>query len=183
MSDSIFKQALLGFWEIIKVVIISLAVILPVRYFLVQPFFVLGASMEPNFANGDYLIIDEASYRLGDPQRGQVIVFKYPLNPKDYYIKRIIGLPGETVTIKEGKVYIKNTDNPEGFWLDESTYINEYTGNDQEVTLREDEYFVLGDNRNASSDSRAWGALNRDFIVGKAWIRAFPFNQFEIYDF
>ncbi len=183
MSDSIFKQALLGFWEIIKVVIISLAVILPVRYFLVQPFFVLGASMEPNFANGDYLIIDEASYRIGDPQRGQVIVFKYPLNPKDYYIKRIIGLPGETVMIKEGKVYIKNADSPEGFLLDETTYINEYTSNDQEVTLREDEYFVLGDNRDASSDSRAWGVLNRDFIVGKAWIRAFPFNQFEIYDF
>lgn len=181
MNDSIFKKALLGFWEVVKVVIISLAVILPVRYFLVQPFFVLGASMEPNFHNGDYLIIDEFSYRLDEPQRGQVIIFKYPLNPKDYYIKRIIGLPGETVTVKEGKVTIKNSENPDGFVLDESTYITEYTPNERELILKDNEYFVMGDNRDASSDSRTWGALHRDFIVGKAWIRAFPFNNFNIY--
>lgn len=181
VNNSIIKRALWGFWEVVKVVVISLAVILPVRYFLIQPFFVLGASMEPNFYNGDYLIIDELSYRLGDPERGEVIIFKYPLNPKDYYIKRIVGLPGETIIIRDGKVMIKNSSNPEGFLLDETSYVNEYTAHDLETVLKEEEYFVLGDNRGASSDSRSWGSLHRDFIVGRAWVRAFPFDEFEIF--
>ncbi|OGD38265.1 signal peptidase I [Candidatus Azambacteria bacterium RIFCSPLOWO2_01_FULL_37_9] len=187
MPDSFFKKILLGFWEVVKVVAVSLAIILPVRYFLIQPFFVIGASMEPNFSGGNYLIIDELSYLcvrqrcVGDPSRGEVIIFKYPLNPKEYYIKRIIGLPGETVIVKGGKVILKNINNPEGFILDELAYFNGYTGKDKEITLKEKEYFVLGDNRDISSDSRTWGAVPRDLIVGKAWIRVFPFSNFQVF--
>ena len=100
-------------WETAKLAVISLVIILPIRYYIIQPFFVLGASMEPNFENGDYLIIDEISYRLNQPQRGDVIVFKYPNNPKQYYIKRIIGLPGEIIAISDEKIIIKNKENPE----------------------------------------------------------------------
>lgn len=181
MDNLFFKKVLLNFWEVVKVVIISLAIIFPVRYFLIQPFFVIGASMEPNFQSGNYLIIDELSYRLRQPERGEVIVFKYPSNPKEYYIKRIIGLPDETVIVKNGKITIKNAENLDGFVLDESEYLSRYTGRDTEKTLGEKEYFVLGDNRDASSDSRTWGALPKDLIIGKAWVRIFPFDEFQIF--
>ena len=181
MNESFIKKALLGFWEILKVAIVSLAIILPVRYFLVQPFFVIGASMEPNFSSGDYLIIDELSYRFDNPKRGQVVVFKYPLNPKEYYIKRVVGLPGETVIVKDGKVTIKNSEYSEGFVLDESMYFDRYTGKDTENSLKENEYFVLGDNRDVSSDSRTWGAVPKSLIVGRAWVRVFPFNEFQLF--
>lgn len=181
MNESFIKKSLLGFWEIVKVVVVSLAIILPVRYFLVQPFFVIGASMEPNFYSGDYLIIDELSYRFDNPQRGQVVVFKYPLDPKEYYIKRVVGLPGETAIVKDGKVMIKNSQHLEGFVLDESKYFNKYTGKDTELTLKENEYFVLGDNRDVSSDSRTWGSVPKSLIVGRAWVRVFPFNEFNIF--
>src|SRR5680860_453257 len=97
-------------WEIIKVVSISLAIILPIRYFLIQPFYVKGASMEPNFHDREYLIVDEISYRFREPARGDVIVFRYPENPEEYFIKRIIGLPGESLEIMNGGVYLYTTD-------------------------------------------------------------------------
>lgn len=162
-------------WETAKIVIIALVIVLPIRYFLFQPFLVKGQSMEPNFENGDYLIVDEISYRLRDPQRGEVVVFKYPNMPSQRYIKRIIGLPGETVEIKDGQVVIFNDEGSRV--LDESDYLFslETPGNTQ-VALSKDEYFVLGDNRTASSDSRRWGALPREDIIGRAFIRAWPFT-------
>lgn len=166
-------------WEILKIVIISLAIIIPIRYFLIQPFFVKGASMDPNFYDGDYLIIDEISYRFSEPQRGEVVIFRYPLDPSQFFIKRIIGLPGETVEIIEGEIFIYNENIPNGkIILDESEYLEDsYTPGNLKITLEEDEYFVLGDNRLASSDSRRWGELNRKYITGRAWIRAWPFNR------
>src|SRR3989344_4060631 len=94
------------FWETIKIVVISLIIILPIRYFIVQPFFVKGASMESNFEDGDYIFVDELSYGFGDPERGDVVIFRYPLDQSQFFIKRVIGLPNETVEIKEGKVII-----------------------------------------------------------------------------
>lgn len=169
------------FLETAKLVFISLLIIVPIRYFVIQPFFVLGASMEPTFQNGDYLIIDELSYIVGDPGRGDVIVFHYPYNTKQFYIKRIVGLPGETVTLDAKGIMIKSAERPEGFMLQEE-YIptHEEYGN-KSVTLGADEYFVLGDNREASSDSRSWGALKRGFIVGKVFVRAFPFQKAEAF--
>jgi signal peptidase I len=174
------KKFFLFVWEITKVVVISLAIILPVRYYLIQPFYVKGASMEPSFQDHQYLIIDEISYRFNPPRRGQVIVFRYPRNPQEYFIKRIIGLPGERVQIKEGGVVIYNEQYPEGKILQESYLAdNLITASQDELALSlgEDEYFVLGDNRNASKDSRSFGAVDRSFITGKVLLRGWPLNQ------
>ena len=131
--------------------------------------------MEPNFQNGDYLIVDEISYRLRAPQRGEVIVFKYPANPSQKYIKRIIGLPGETVEIQAGKVDIYDSNGVPQI-LDER-YLPDFleTYGDVELRLSDSEYFVLGDNRTASSDSRRWGSVPRDNIIGKVFLRVWPF--------
>ncbi len=158
-----------------KIIIIALVIVIPIRYFLFQPFFVKGQSMEPNFENGDYLIIDEITYRFHNPQRGDVVVFKYPNDTSQRYIKRIIGLPGETIEIKNGKVAIFNKEGNQ--LLDESTYLTPLilTAGDMQITLAEDKYFVLGDNRIASSDSRSWGLLPREDIIGRVFLRAWPF--------
>lgn len=168
----VFMKAFFSFiWEISKIVIVALLIVVPIRTFIFQPFFVKGQSMEPNFENGDYLIIDEISYRFREPQRGEVIVFKYPNNPSQRYIKRIIGLPGETVEVKDGKVFIANEQ------LDESSYFpgEIFTPGSAQLSLKNNEFFVLGDNRIASSDSRSWGVLPRNDIIGRVFIRAWPF--------
>jgi len=179
------------FWVIV--------IIVPLRVFLIQPFFVQGASMEPNFEDKEYLIINELGYKTTDVgfgstdlftvksfkefQRGDVVVFRYPKNPSVYYIKRIIGLPGEKIEIKEGKVKIYNSENPEGFFLNESQYLssNVETSGGQNVQLSDTEYFVLGDNRSYSSDSRSWGPVPEEDVVGKVLIRAWPFKKAQIF--
>lgn len=161
--------------DVVKIVVIALAVVIPIRYFLFQPFFVKGQSMEPNFENGDYLIVDELSYRLREPQRGEVIVFKYPGNLSQRYIKRIIGLPGETVEIKEGKIVVSSQGTK--YVLDESRYLppDFKTLGENFFTLGQNEYFVLGDNRFFSSDSRRWGPLPQEDIIGRVFLRILPF--------
>ena len=174
---SVKSDVLAFIWETVKVVVISLAIILPIRYYLVQPFFVKGASMEPNFEDGDYLLVDELSYRFSAPDRGDVIIFRYPLDPSQFFIKRIIGLPEETIRIKDDTVTIYNKDEPEGFVLDESYLASEQrTIGDSVVRIDNNEYFVLGDNRLESSDSRRWGAVNKSLITGKAFLRPWPFK-------
>ena len=166
-----------GFWwEITKVLLVSLAIVLPIRYFLVQPFIVRGASMEPTFEDSEYLIVDEVSYYLRVPARGEVIVFRYPRDPSQFFIKRIIGLPGEEVDIKSGRVTIVNAEHPKGFVVDEA-YLdppNKPTYPDGERKLGLDEYFVLGDNRDFSSDSRVWGILPKKLITGRTLLRVWP---------
>lgn len=167
-----------SFWEFAKVVIISLLIVIPVRTYIAQPFIVEGASMEPNFHDGEYLIIDEISYTFNPPKRGDVIVFRYPMNPSEYFIKRIIGLPGETVTIKNGIISIKQQGQDQVLVLDES-YIPEgfSTGPDETTELSGEQYFVMGDNREASSDSRIWGPLPNGNITGKVFVRLWPVNR------
>src|SRR3989344_2413481 len=111
--SNVKSEVLIFIWETIKVVVISLAIILPIRYYLVQPFFVKGASMEPNFEDGDYLLVDELSYRFYAPERGDVVIFRYPLDQSQFFIKRIIGLPSETIEIKNNTVTIYNKNKPE----------------------------------------------------------------------
>jgi len=161
-------------WEALKIIIIALVIVIPIRYFLFQPFLVRGQSMEPNFENGDYLIIDEISYRFKEPQRGEVVVFKYPQNLSQRYIKRVIGLPGETIVIKNGEVAIYKE--RKRWVLDEVSYLPKFveTSGDLQIALRQNEYFVLGDNRPVSSDSRRWGPLPRENIIGRVFFRAWP---------
>lgn len=166
--------------DITKIVIISLIIIIPVRYFIVQPFFVRGASMEPTYNQGDYLLVDELSYRFSEPLRGDVIIFKFPNDTTQFYIKRIIGLPKETISINNGRVIIKNGAVPQGFVLDESYLLEGFVNGSVEIKLDNNEYFVLGDNRGASHDSRRWGPLQRNFIIGKVFLRAWPLSNFSL---
>lgn len=176
-------KGLLGFvWETLQTVLIALAIVLPIRYFVFQPFIVKGSSMEPNFQTGNYLVIDELSYRLRDVRRGEIIVFKYPKNTTQRYIKRVIGLPGETLEIKSGKVDVLDGQG-RPLVLQENTYLpeNETTPGNLKLTLGPDEYFVLGDNRLASSDSRAWGLLPKNLIIGRVAFRLWPPEEFEVF--
>ncbi len=179
------KKFFLFIWEITKITAISLAIILPVRYFLIQPFYVKGASMEPNFHDHEYLIIDELSYRFTPPERGQVIVFRYPRNPQEYFIKRVVGLPGEEVQIKDGQVIIFNEANPDGLPINEKYLSSElitFDASELKVSVGPDEYFVLGDNRSASKDSRSFGPVNKSFITGKVLFRGWPLKDVTIFD-
>ncbi len=172
------KQIFIFFWEIFKVVVISLAIIVPVRYFLIKPFYVLGASMEPNFYDHEYLIIDELTYRLNEPQRGDTIVFRYPFQPSEFFIKRIIGLPGEMIKISGGNVNIFNQVSPDGEVLREDYLLPAMkTLGEVEVKLGPDEYYLLGDNRIASLDSRAFGPVKRQYIIGRTLLRAWPLGR------
>ncbi len=168
--------------EVLQIVIVAAAIVLPVRYFLIQPFNVKGASMEPNFHNDEYLIIDELSYRFREPVRGEVVVFRPPLDPGEYYIKRMIGLPGETVEITDGHVYISNADHPNRVELKEAYLDDLSTQGKKKVTLAADEYMVLGDNRDESLDSRSFGPIKRASIVGRAWVRGLPLSRVGLFE-
>jgi len=168
--------------EFIKLALVAFITIFLVRYFLFKPFYVKGASMEPNFHEHEYLIIDELSYRFHEPLRGEVIVFKYPENPSEYFLKRIIGLPGETVKIAEGKVTVYNKEHPEGVVIDESYLPQDLKTIGERITVLNDEqYFVLGDNRPNSHDSRGFGPVDKSLIVGRAWFRGWPFSRVQLF--
>ncbi len=174
------KDIISFLWETIKVVAVALLIVIPIRYFLFQPFIVSGDSMEPSFSNGDYLIVESLSYRVREPQRGEVIVFHYPEDPSFRHIKRIVGLPEETIIIDNNKVEIIPL-NQQPFFMNENDYLNSLTKPEkQEFVLEENEYFVMGDNRSASFDSRRWGSLPRENIIGRTIVKAFPFPEFEI---
>lgn len=161
--------------DLLKTGVVVFIIAFVLRYFVIQPYIVDGESMMPNYVNNEYLLAEKISYMLSQPQRGDVIVFRYPRNPSVNYIKRIIGLPGETVTISTDKIKITNAQNPDGFVLNES-YIpvgvrtEVENGSTMTKKLGENEYFVLGDNREHSSDSREWGSLPKANIAGRSWV-------------
>ncbi|MEK7586143.1 MAG: signal peptidase I [Patescibacteria group bacterium] len=165
-------------WDLIKFAIIALVIVIPIRMFIAQPFVVSGDSMFPTFHDKEYLIVDEISYILKGPHRGDVVVFHYPKDPSRFFIKRIIGLPNEKVEIKDGVVKIYNEQSPEGFILSEPYLAEKFSSTDT-YTISKDEYFVMGDNRNRSSDSRMWGVLPRDLMVGRAYLRLIPVKKIE----
>lgn len=185
--------------EVVKIVILAFIIIVPIRVFLFQPFFVQGASMEPSFEDGQYLIISELGFKetsigfnthnffkitpFRDIKRQGVMVFRYPLDSRKFFIKRIIGLPGEKLQIKNGQVIIFNNENPKGFILDEKEYLplGLKTPGEAVVAISPDEYFVMGDNRMFSSDSRAWGPISASDIIGEVALRAWPFDKISVY--
>lgn len=160
--------------EIFRFSIIAVLIVIPIRMFIAQPFIVSGASMEETFQSGEYLIVDQVSYYFDSPHRGEVIIFRYPRDPSKFFIKRVIGEPGDTVSIEDGIVTIANAQNPEGFILDEPYAEPMPVAPKISETLGEREYFVMGDNRDESSDSRTWGVLQEERIIGRAWVRLFP---------
>lgn len=185
--------------EMVKVFLLAIVIIIPVRVFLFQPFFVQGSSMDPNFADGQYLVVSEFGYKQTDVdfinnfrftvhpfktiERQDVVVFRYPKNPEQFFIKRIIGLSGESVEIRQGKIIIFNTAHPDGFVLNESAYIglNILTQDMPKTKVGDDMYFVMGDNRMFSYDSRAFGPVNKDKIIGRVLLRAWPVGQLSVY--
>lgn len=164
--------------------LVAVGLALVIRFFIATPYIVSGASMEYNFENHDYLIIDRLTYDFSAPQRGDVVVFGLPQEPSRDLIKRVIGLPGETVELSGNapKVTIINSENPKGFTLNEPYLSSENFGGatNMKVTLGPDQYFVLGDNRKVSADSRLWGTLPRKDIVGRVLLRLFPFNMISV---
>lgn len=171
--------------DIVKEVIIfgaiAFGIVLPFRMYVAEPYLVDGRSMDPTFATGQYLIVNKISYKIsGLLDRGSVIVFNYPNDPDKNFIKRIIGLPGETVSIKSGKVTIINKDYPNGFQIDDSHIYFKSEADEADVTLEDDEYYVMGDNRLESFDSRSWGPLNKKYILGEPLLRLFPFNKIDV---
>ncbi|MCX6715868.1 MAG: signal peptidase I [Candidatus Taylorbacteria bacterium] len=169
-----------GIMEWVRVIVIAFIIAIPVRLFIAEPFIVNGASMDPTFSTGQFLIVDRLTYRFESPKRGDVIVFEYPNNPSVYYIKRIIGLPGERVRMSEGKVSIEQVAAGKTFTIDEP-YVKNYHISHETIILPEtkeplgkDQYVVMGDNRAESSDSRVWGPLDNHFIIGKPIVRLWP---------
>lgn len=185
-TDSTMVQEVVSFIRSLVVIVVIYVV---VRGFIMQPFVVQGSSMEETFQSGDYLIVDELSYRFGAPERGDVVVFEADFISqgarREFYIKRIVGIPGDRIQVQNGQVRLINRDNPEGVVIEEDAYLEEgertRQGQFSDVTLGADEYYVLGDNRDNSSDSRFWGVLKREYIVGKPLVRLFPFQNITLY--
>ncbi len=172
-----------SFWkELLKFTFLAVIIVIPIRTFIAQPFIVSGASMDPTFWDGEYLIVDELSYRFEAPKRGEVIIFRYPEDTSKFFIKRLIGLPGETLTITAGNVHVKTPDGKEFDW--EEPYVEtgrEQTQDNMTTTLGDDEYFVMGDNRIGSSDSRRWGPVSRKLIIGRPFVRLVPPTKFALF--
>jgi len=167
------------FLDFIETIVIALAIFVIVYKFLMQPHQVKGNSMFDNFHNGEYVLTNKIAYQLNDPEVGDVVIFEAPKNEDYDYIKRIVGMPGDKIMIKKGKVYINNQLFDEMGYLDSNTYTRtgSYLSEGQEIIVASDSYFVIGDNRDHSSDSREWGFVPLENIVGKAWIRYWPLNK------
>ncbi len=171
----IFQKLGKFLFDVIQSVVFAISIFLFVYLLLFQPHKIKGDSMQPNYPDGEFLLTNKITYRFNQPQRGDIVVFKAPINEEDDYIKRIIGLPGEKVSIKNGKVYI-NDQLLEEEYLSSNLYTNGglFLPNDKEVIVPENHFFVMGDNRPYSSDSRAWGFVPRENIIGKAWLIYWP---------
>lgn len=168
------------FTELLKFALLALCIVVPVRLFVAQPFIVSGESMVPTFQNSQYLIVDELTYHFQSPHRGDVIVFRYPKDPSQFFIKRIIGLPGEVVHITDSGISVTRADGSNAT-LDESYVVNHGNGGTRDYTVPQGDYFVMGDNRPESSDSRSWGFLPRGNMVGRAFLRLLPFQSAGIF--
>lgn len=159
--------------ELVETVLLTLVIFFMIR-FAIENYRIEGESMEPNFHNGQFLLVNKIQYLIGSPQRGDVIIFRYPLNPKKNFIKRVIGLPGEKVEIRAGKIFVNGVRVPEPYPYNFADY--DYGP----ITVGSDEYFVLGDNRPYSSDSHSWGMVPVKDLIGKAWISYWPTDDWGI---
>jgi signal peptidase I len=168
-----------SFWEFVRYAIIAFIIVIPFRIFVAQPYVVSGSSMDPTFKDGDYLIVDQLSKRFEEPKRESVVIIRYPKDPSKFFIKRLIGFPGETVNIKNGIVSIVNASSTETVTLNEPYIVYKKTENFSEK-LGTDEYFVMGDNRAGSSDSRVWGAVPKKYIIGTPVLRLLPLSKIDV---
>ena len=171
------RQFLYSIWEVLEVVLIASVTVLVIRYFIVQPFLVSGASMFDTFIDGDYVLVDELSYRFKNLERGDVVVFRYPLNPKLYYIKRVIGISGDRIVVNSGGVFVNDVKITEEY-LDEGIY----TGGNVDVVIKDGQFFAMGDNRPHSYDSRSFGVVPLGNTIGVVRVRLLPFTSAQIFE-
>ncbi|MEA3354921.1 MAG: signal peptidase I [Patescibacteria group bacterium] len=183
-NDGIFRKIWLFFLDFIETIVIALAIFVVVYRFLFQPHQVKGNSMYDNFYDGEYLLTNKIVYQLNEPQLSDVIVFKAPKNEDYDYIKRIVALPGDRVMLKGGEVYVNAQLFDESGYLDADIFTRpgSYMREGTTVTVPQNSYLVFGDNRSGSSDSREWGIVPKENIVGKAWIKYWPLNKIGIVD-
>ncbi|MCL4366890.1 signal peptidase I [Patescibacteria group bacterium] len=168
-----------NFADLIQFVAIVGAILVAVRFFVAEPHKVEGSSMIPNFQNGDYIITNKIGLRFTTIQRGEVIILQNPRNTTEDFIKRVIALPGDRIKLADGNVYINGQLLSEPYLPPGTeTYGGAYLPNDEEIVIPDNQYFVMGDNRTGSSDSREWGTVNRDLIIGQAWLRYWPPQEF-----
>ncbi|MCJ7805132.1 signal peptidase I [Patescibacteria group bacterium] len=177
-----FRRLGAFFLDIIEVIFMALALFLFIYLLILQPHKIKGASMMPNFPDSEFLLTDKVSYRFGEPKRGDVIVFKAPINENEEFIKRIIGLPGDKVEVKSGKFYVNDKLLDEHAYLDDSVYTSgaDFSQEGTAVVVPAGKYYVLGDNRPHSSDSRYWGFVTKKEITGRAWLIYWPINKIGI---
>ena len=161
-------------WEACKLFVIPIALVLIVRIYIIQPFIVKGTSMEPNFEDREYLIVDEISPVFKDLSRGAVLIFRFPFNTSEFFIKRLIALPGEHIVIKNNKITITTADKKTIVLAEPYLARGTVTIGDVDMDIPPNQYFVLGDNRTASYDSRRWGLVPKEDIIGRAFIRLWP---------
>ncbi len=180
-SKNSFHEVASNFGDLLRFGILVIAIVVVVRGIIAQPFIVSGTSMVPTFQNKDYLVIDQLTYRFSEPHRGDVVVFRPPYNKSIFLIKRIIGVPGDTVTVKNGIATITNADHPNGIQLSDGYTTPDTLIEDITTVVTEGNYFVMGDNRPASYDSRRWGLLPKKNITGRAFLRVFPIKQFDFF--
>jgi signal peptidase I len=168
--------------ELITFVLFALVIVIPIRLLVAEPFVVSGDSMDPTFATGQYLIVNQLSYHFENPERGQVIIFRYPKDPSEFFIKRVIGLPGEEVQLNGATTTIcRNPPSCTNSFALSEPYVQPANQSDNppgSITLGQNEYFVMGDNRRESSDSRSWGPVPRDLIIGTPVLRLVPLSEF-----
>jgi signal peptidase I len=174
------QTAKASFWELVRYAFLALLIVIPFRIFVAQPYIVSGSSMDPTFKDADYLIVDQLSKRFEEFPRESVIIIRYPKDPSKFFIKRLIGFPGDTVDIKNGVVTIYNEQNKEGLKLSELYVVYGKQDNFSEK-LGPDEYFVMGDNRAGSSDSRIWGPVPKKYIIGRPIVRLLPLNKIGVW--
>jgi len=167
-------------YSLIETILVALVLAIVLYLFIMTPHEVVGSSMHPTYKNGEFLMANKITYRVSEPKRGDVIIFKY--SDTADFIKRIIGVPGDEVMIKDGKIYVNGELLNESAYLDPSVITNggSYLHEGQTIKLNEDEYFVCGDNRSNSSDSRDFGPIKKTAIKGKAWIVYYPFSEFRV---
>lgn len=180
MEENIDKKEDSSIKELIKYAVIAIIIVIPFRIFVAQPYIVDGSSMDPTFKNADYLIVDQLSKRFEVPERGSVVIIRYPKDPSKFFIKRLIGFPRERIVINSGKVSIYNDSSSSPIELDES-YVVYSKKENFSMQLGENEYFVMGDNRAGSSDSRIWGSLPRENIVGTPIVRLLPIKNISLF--
>lgn len=180
MEENNNPQTKSSFWEFVRYAIIAILIVVPFRIFVAQPYIVSGSSMDPTFKDADYLVVDQLSKRFEELKRQSVIIIRYPKDPSKFFIKRLIAFPNEKVEIKNGDVTVFNDTNPEGITINDSYVVYKKYDN-YSVQLGEDEYFVMGDNRAGSSDSRAWGPVPKKYIIGRPIMRLIPLNKMEVF--